>query len=392
MSKQGLASRTQAAAWVKAGRVSVNGKVVTDPESPVHVGVDVITVEGQKAERQPRQVLMLNKPRGLLVTTHDEKGRDTVYSCFEGAELPWLAPVGRLDKASEGLLLFSNDPEWAAALSDPAHGADKTYHVQVDSIPDEAALAKMVAGVTDEGEHLAAKSAKVLRHGDKNAWLEIVLDEGRNRHIRRLLASLSLDVLRLMRVAVGGLQLGDLAKGKWRALTADEVDAFGVVAKAPAPRQPSANVVPARPPQAKRPATYARSVTTKSVYLGRNKASPPPPRERTPSAPREPQPVHGAKVQRPALSPARSAAPRDEWDLLDGGAGGDRDDRDDRGAAKDRPRTAPAEVRLVRGKPELPGQRAKREREEERAAKPRGPEPRGKARGAKRDGKKPRRW
>jgi len=165
---------------------------------------------------------MLNKPRGLVSTTLDEHGRDTVYRCFDGAGLGWIAPVGRLDKASEGLLLFSNDPQWAARITDPASGPDKTYHVQVDAIPDAGTLRALVAGADDAGERLRAKTASLLRSGERNAWLEVVLEEGRNRQIRRLLAAFDLDVLRLVRVAIGPLALGELPKGEWRMLTAEE--------------------------------------------------------------------------------------------------------------------------------------------------------------------------
>ncbi|HEX5637675.1 MAG TPA: pseudouridine synthase, partial [Gammaproteobacteria bacterium] len=140
LSKQGLASRTQAAEWIRQGRVSVNGQVECDPEFPVQTGVDVVSVAGQVTESVERIVLMLNKPRGLVTTTKDEQDRETVYRCFAGAELPWIAPVGRLDKASEGLLLFTNDPQWAASITSPETGPDKTYHVQINAIPDEADL------------------------------------------------------------------------------------------------------------------------------------------------------------------------------------------------------------------------------------------------------------
>lgn len=226
LSKQGLCSRTQAAAWVREGRVAVNGTCVRDPEFPVRQGIDRWSVDGREPGEAARVYLALNKPRGLVTTASDERGRDTVYSCLEGAGLPWLAPVGRLDQASEGLLLMSNDPAWAAAITDPATGPDKTYHVQVDALPNAALLAALVRGGTHEGEHLAAKSANLLRHGTRNAWLEIVLDEGRNRQIRRLLAAQGLGVLRLIRVAIGPLVLGDLGKGQWRALTLDEVRAL----------------------------------------------------------------------------------------------------------------------------------------------------------------------
>lgn len=223
LSKAGLCSRTQAAAWVREGRVAINGRTVRDPEAPVRAGVDRVAVDGRDLASAERVYLALNKPRGLVTTASDEKGRDTVYACISGAGLPWLAPVGRLDQASEGLLLMSNDPAWAAAITDPDTGPDKTYRVQVDAIPDEILLARLLDGVVDDGERLAARSATVLRAGTRNAWLEIVLDEGRNRQIRRLLAAHGLGVLRLVRVSIGPLALGDLAKGQWRHLTPAEV-------------------------------------------------------------------------------------------------------------------------------------------------------------------------
>ena len=222
ISKLGLASRTIAADWVRAGRIAVNGKVVRDPEFPVIADRDRLSLDGQPLLAAEKRYLMLNKPRGLVTTTADEKGRDTVYRCFDGADLPWLAPVGRLDKASEGLLLFSNDPEWAAHITDPATGPDKTYHVQISAHADAGILKRLVAGISCEEGRLAAKSARLIRSGEKNAWLEIVLDEGRNRHIRRLLEAQDIGVLRLIRIAIGPLQLGTLAKGQWRWLEQHE--------------------------------------------------------------------------------------------------------------------------------------------------------------------------
>jgi 23S rRNA pseudouridine2605 synthase len=226
ISKLGLGSRSQAARWVRDGRVRVNGRVVRDPEFPVRQGADCIDIDGQQPAGAARMVLMLNKPRGLVTTTSDEQGRDTVYSCFAGAGLPWLAPVGRLDKASEGLLLFCNDSAWAARITDPASGPPKTYHVQIDRLPSEPLLRQLEHGVALDGEHLGASSARCLRAGHKHAWLEIVLDEGRNRHIRRLLAAFDIAVLRVVRVAVGPLLLGPLAKGRWRKLSEQEIDSL----------------------------------------------------------------------------------------------------------------------------------------------------------------------
>lgn len=223
LSKLGVCSRTEAARRILAGRVSVDGRVASDPEQPIVQGRHRIAIDGQPLDTTPRVYIALNKPRGLVTTASDERGRDTVYRCLDGAGLPWLAPVGRLDKASEGLLLLCNDPGWAARVTDPDLGPDKTYHVQVDTTPDAALLAALAGGADVDGEHLRAKSVSLLRNGAKNAWLEITLGEGRNRQIRRLLAGFDIGVLRLVRVAIGTLSLGHLGKGEWRELDAAEI-------------------------------------------------------------------------------------------------------------------------------------------------------------------------
>lgn len=165
---------------------------------------------------------MLNKPRGTVTTASDEQGRESVYAYLD-ANLPWLAPVGRLDKASEGLLLLTNDSEWAARILDPETHLDKTYHVQIASLADDTLLAKLIQRTSGtDGEILRAKKARILRQGEKNTWLEIVLDEGKNRQIRRMLAALGIEVLRLVRVAIGPLALGTLKKGSSRSLTSGE--------------------------------------------------------------------------------------------------------------------------------------------------------------------------
>ncbi len=164
---------------------------------------------------------MMNKPRGLVTTASDEKRRGTVYDLLD-AELPWVAPVGRLDKASEGLLLLTNDSEWGARVAAPETHLQKTYHVQIGCVADEDLGRKLVKGVRSDGELLRAAQVRRLRAGQKNCWLEIVLDEGKNRQIRRMLSVLGIAVLRLVRVAIGPLQLGELAKSEYRELTAEE--------------------------------------------------------------------------------------------------------------------------------------------------------------------------
>jgi len=223
LSKLGYCSRTQAEALVAAGRVTVGGKVVRDAERRVDPDRDTITVDGKRVVEERKVYLMVNKPRGLVTTRDDPEGRGTVYNCLDGLDLPFVSPVGRLDKASEGLILMTNDTRWADRLLDPLSGVDKLYHVQVGAVPDEALLERLGAGAEVGGETLKARSVELLRAGQRNAWLAIELDEGRNRHIRRLLEANGVEVLRLIRVAIGRLPLGDLAKGKARHLTAEDL-------------------------------------------------------------------------------------------------------------------------------------------------------------------------
>ena len=226
LSKSGVCSRSRAQEWIREGRVSVDGRVVRDPESPTDSARARIAIDGVPLPASERVYLVLNKPRGVVVSAADERERTTVYDLLKQAGLPWLAPVGRLDKASEGLLLLGNDPEWAARITDPGSHLPKTYHVQVCGVPDAQAIARLRAGVLDRGEMLGARSVDLLRAGEKNAWLEFVLDQGRNRQIRRMLAAQDFEVLRLIRVAIGPLALGELAKGAWRRLSAAEIAAL----------------------------------------------------------------------------------------------------------------------------------------------------------------------
>lgn len=224
LSKLGHCSRSQGSALIREGKVTLNGHICRDPERPVVLGKDIIQVSGGGSLVRAAPVyLMLNKPRGLVTTASDEEGRATVYSCFEGSGLPHLSPVGRLDKASEGLLLFTNDNAWAHRITDPASHLEKTYHVQAAALVDAPLLERLAAGIEDKGERLQLKRVSILRSGVKNTWLEITLDEGRNRHIRRVLEAFDLEVLRLVRVAIGALPLGELPKGKWRKLNSEDL-------------------------------------------------------------------------------------------------------------------------------------------------------------------------
>lgn len=226
LSKLGICSRSQACAWIADGRVRLSGATTRNPEAPVRIGVDRIEVDGQPAVAKNKIYLVLNKERGVVTTAADEKGRATVYDFlpeqWKGPDARWIAPVGRLDKASEGLLLMTNDSEWAARITAPESHLDKIYHVQIAAIADNTLLDTLRGGVEDRGEFLTAKHAGLLRSGEKNSWVEVALDEGKNRHIRRMFESLGIEVLRLVRVSIGPLALGELQRGETRPLTPQE--------------------------------------------------------------------------------------------------------------------------------------------------------------------------
>jgi len=225
LSKLGYCSRSRASFLIRAGRVQLHRKTERDPEAPVRLGQDRVEVDGHPIEPTKKIYLMMNKPRGLVTTASDEKSRNTVYSVLHtGKEsLPWVSPVGRLDKASEGLLLLTNDSEWSARVAAPETHLAKTYHVQIGTVANGTMTAALETGVRiEDGGVLHARRVCLLRSGEKNCWLEMTLDEGKNRQIRRMMAALGVEVLRLVRVAIGPLQLGELAKGAYRPLTAEE--------------------------------------------------------------------------------------------------------------------------------------------------------------------------
>lgn len=218
LSKLGFCSRTQAEVLIAEGRVRVDGRVIRNAAARIDPGRARITVDDRPVVAERKVYLMLNKPRGLVTTRDDPRERATVYDCLGGLDLPFVVPVGRLDKASEGLLLLTNDTRWAQRVLDPASDVEKVYHVQIDRMLDETMLERLRAGMVLDGERLIAKSASVLRTGSRNAWIEVVLNEGKNRQIRRLLGAVGAEVLRLVRVDVGGVELGDLSRGEVRHL------------------------------------------------------------------------------------------------------------------------------------------------------------------------------
>lgn len=227
LSKLGFCSRSEAIKLVRTGQVTVNREVVTDDNVRVDPMHDRIHVKGRMVRANKRMYLMLNKPRGAVTTANDELGRVTVHDLLPDG-LPHLSAVGRLDLDSEGLLLMTNDTRWANRIIAPESHVEKTYNVMVAGRVSESLLKRMVEGVTvKRGEKLRATAASVIRTAGPNTWVEIVLDEGKNRQIRRMIEALELQVERLQRVAIGPLKIGDLSRGSHRLLTQEEIDLLG---------------------------------------------------------------------------------------------------------------------------------------------------------------------
>jgi 23S rRNA pseudouridine2605 synthase len=218
LSKLGWGSRAQACEWIRAGQVRFDGRVVTDPLAWVDPGRQRITRLGEEPGARGRLTLALHKPPGVVTTRRDERGRRTVYDLLP-SRLPWLFPGGRLDADSEGLLVLTNDSDLSVRLTAPEHAVPKTYRVTLDRPPTGEVLAAWRAGVELEDGPTRPADVRLLR----GAVVEVVMREGRNRQIRRTAAALGHRVRRLVRVAVGGLTLGDLPPGGHRLLGEAEV-------------------------------------------------------------------------------------------------------------------------------------------------------------------------
>lgn len=222
LSKLGLSSRAEARRWIRAGRVRVDGRQETDPGRPVIPERIRVEIDGESGEVPEARYLLFDKPRGVVTTRDDPEGRTTVYDLI-GETARGLAPVGRLDRATTGLLLLTNDTRLAAWLTDPAHAVPRTYLVTIRGELSETDRARLEDGVVDAGERLAARSAVVRKRSKRETHLVVTLIEGRNREIRRLCAAVGHEVTRLRRVALGGLEVGELSPGRWRELTAAEL-------------------------------------------------------------------------------------------------------------------------------------------------------------------------
>jgi len=222
LSKLGIASRSQTLEWIAAGEVDVDGAVCLDPRRMVCPERSVIRHRGKAASRAEARLIMLHKPRGVITSRHDEQGRPTVYALLP-PDLHSLHCVGRLDWASSGLLLLTNDTRLSDRLTNPANGVPRTYAVTVRGEVTQSDAELMSAGVVDGGERLQAQGVTLRKASGRESHLVITLVEGRNREIRRMCKACGHEVTRLKRISFGRLSLGDLQPGRYRDVAVSEL-------------------------------------------------------------------------------------------------------------------------------------------------------------------------
>ena len=222
LSKLGLASRSQARGWILEGRLEVNGKTVKNPLHPVNPGIDKITLDGKDVYKKSPKTILLYKPRSVVTSRSDEHGRRTIFDLLPD-ELQSFHPVGRLDMATTGVLLLTNDTSFSAYLTDPANAIRRTYVVSVKGKVTSEEVQKLIRGILDRGEFLKPLTLTLRKSSNKESHLIVELTEGKNREIRRMFESIGHEVTQLKRVAFGSLTLGDMQPGQFRYLTSAEI-------------------------------------------------------------------------------------------------------------------------------------------------------------------------
>jgi len=226
LSHFGLASRTAAREAIRTGRLKVNGRVIRDPECWVRLGQDTIQLDGQCLKPTRKIYLLFYKPKGVITSHGDPAGRKTVYDCLDKLGR-WVAPVGRLDKDTSGLLLLTNDTEFADFVASPVSGVPKTYLAKLSGLVSDEIIARLKAGVEmKRGDWAKPASVRRVEDRGKYSWLEIVLTEGKNREVHRMVEAVGFKVLKLVRTRLGPLTLDGLEVGKWRELGSAAVAAL----------------------------------------------------------------------------------------------------------------------------------------------------------------------
>ena len=222
LAESGVASRRASEEVILAGRVSVNGEIVQTLGTKIRPGEDRIEVDGQPVRPRRKLYIALNKPPGFLCTRKDPLERQTVADLLP-REWQHLSSVGRLDRDSEGLLFLTNDGQFSLHLTHPRYGIRKVYRATVEGRVDPPMLRRFLAGIEDAGETLKAERTRLISANNSHSVVELELAEGRNREVRRLFASQELNVIRLQRIQIGRIKLGELPPGKWRSLTEPEI-------------------------------------------------------------------------------------------------------------------------------------------------------------------------
>ena len=222
LSKAGLGSRTDARKWIGAKRVKVNGKVIGTPDHWVDLERDTVTLDGKPVRASKRIYLLLYKPKGYITTYKDPQGRPTVYDLIQDAG-QWVVPVGRLDQDTSGLLLLTNDTRFAELVTNPDYKIPKTYLVKTSTHLADAQIEQLEKGVILNDGPTQPAIVKRIRDSTKYSFIEIIIREGRNRQVRRMIEAIGSKVLKLVRTEIGGVPIGDLPIGKYRELTPAEL-------------------------------------------------------------------------------------------------------------------------------------------------------------------------
>jgi len=221
LSKRGLGSRTDARAWIVGGRVRVNGEVIRNPDAWVDLERDRVLFDGKPLLPARKTYILLYKPKGYLTTYRDPQGRPTVYDLIADAGT-WLSPVGRLDLDTSGLLVMTNDNEFAERVTNPARRVPKTYLVKTATLLSDEQIKQLRQGVELRDGPTRAAEVRRLRNGKSTTFLEMTITEGRNRQVRRMIEAVGSSVLKLVRTAIGPIEIGELEIGKWRRLSPAE--------------------------------------------------------------------------------------------------------------------------------------------------------------------------